>query len=456
MRKRGYRITITTKILVLQFCITLIGVLCGFTWKTYSENKRWDKLIYPGITVSGVDVGGKTVDEGKKLIKSQYIDPLLEKKIKIVAKGKVFVIENSKLVTKLDIDNAVNKAFRAGKYLIGYKKSKLIKEGASLQYAVGLFYNENYINEVIASIKKDVNREPAKASIHKTSEGNMEIAADIKGYKLKEDKLKELIKRNIGINDIEIEAPIEETMADVTVEKLSNINTKIADFNTNFNSSSAGRVKNIELATSLINGKLLMPNEIFSFNDCVGERTEERGFMKASVIVGDRIELGFGGGICQVSSTLYNTILRVGIKPFERTHHTLPSSYVELGLDATVDWNNIDFKFKNTFEYPIYIEGYTENKNLYINVYSNSNLAKRRYCITNDIYATIKSTTKTVDDSNLYNGQTLVAQKGMDGHRVKVIRDTYENGAVINSEIISDDFYIPIPSIIKRGIKANK
>ena len=456
MKKTGYRITITTKILILQFCITLMGVLCGFTWKTYSENRRWDKLIYPGIKVAGVDVGGKTAEESKKLVKAQYIDFLLEKKIKITAKGKVFVIENSKLVAKAEMDSVVDKALGFGKDLTEHKKSMLIKEGASLEYDVALFYNEDYIKEIIRTIEKDVNREPVNGKIHKTSEGNMEIAEDLKGYKLRKDKLEELVKRNIGINDIEIEAPMEEIKANVTAGILSNINTKIADFNTNFNSSSAARVKNIELAVSLINGKLLMPDETFSFNDCVGERTEERGFMKASVIVGDRIEQGYGGGICQVSSTLYNAILRTGIKPLERAHHTLPSSYVELGLDATVDWNNIDFKFRNTLAYPIYIEGYTEDKSLYINIYSNSSLVNRKYHISNYVYETIQSTTKTVDDPNLDNGQTLITQKGMDGHKVKVKRDTYENGVVINSEIISDDFYIPIPSIIKRGIKANK
>ena len=456
MKIRGYRITIAGKIIILQFLITLIGVLCGFTWKTYSESKRWEKLIYPGIKVCGLDLSGRTLEEGKKVVKSQYIDNILKKKIRIVAKGKAYVLENSKLISRVDIDSAVEKAYNFGKSLDEYKKNKLIKEGAQLQYSAALTYNENYIKEIAATIEKDINKGPTNASVNKTSDGNMEIARDIKGCKLQEEKFEELIKAGALSCDKEIEAPIEEVKAEITAEKLSAVDTKIAAFNTSFASSSSARVKNIELSTSLINGRLLMPNDTFSFNDIVGERTEERGFMKAPVIVGDKVEFGLGGGICQVSSTLYNAILRTGIKPSERAHHTLPSSYVELGLDATVDWNDIDFKFKNTLDYPIYIEGYTENRNLYINIYSNSELTSKKYSITNDVYETIQPATKVIDDPNLLQGQVSIEQKGIDGHKVRIRRDTYENGVVINSETISDDFYEPVSSIIRRGIKADK
>jgi len=109
--------------------------------------------------------------------------------------------------------------------------------------------------------------------------------------------------------------------------------------------------------------------------------------------------------------------LKSGIQDISRRNHSLPSTYVELGLDATVDWQNIDFKFTNTLGYPIYIEVHTQNKNLYINIFSNSDLNKKKYIIENDI--------------NEYK----------DVYKVKVSRKTYENGSLINSEIISNDIY---------------
>jgi len=186
------------------------------------------------------------------------------------------------------------------------------------------------------------------------------------------------------------------------------------------------RANNIEICVKALNAKLLMPGETFSFNEVVGERTKERGYMEAPVIIDNKVESGIGGGICQVSSTLYNAILKAGIEDIDRTHHSLPSSYVGLGLDATVDWGNIDFKFINTLGYPLYIEGHTQDKKLYINIFSNSNLSKKKYIIENNI----------IEENNVY--------------KVKVIRKTYESGRLINSEFISNDEYTSADSAIKK------
>jgi vancomycin resistance protein YoaR len=127
-----------------------------------------------------------------------------------------------------------------------------------------------------------------------------------------------------------------------------------------------------------------------------------------------------------------------------------------LGLDATVDWDGIDFKFKNTSAYPIYIEAYSENRKLNINIYSNSSLAVKKYNISNNIYETVPSSVKIIDDPNIPEGQVLVEQKGYDGHKVKTVRNIYENGAVVGTETISDDFYTPVPSIVRKGVKTDK
>ena len=154
-----------------------------------------------------------------------------------------------------------------------------------------------------------------------------------------------------------VEPPVVETAQskeDKDKEVLSQINTCISSFSTSLGTSSITRISNIEVCAKAINGKILMPGEIFSFNEVVGKRTKERGYKEAPVIVNNKVESGLGGGICQVSSTLYNAVLIAGIHNIDRTHHSFPSEYVELGLDATVDWENIDFKFTNTLEYPIY------------------------------------------------------------------------------------------------------
>ncbi len=165
------------------------------------------------------------------------------------------------------------------------------------------------------------------------------------------------------------------------------------------------------------------------------------------------MESGLGGGICQVSSTLYNTILLSNIKSTERMHHTLPSSYVPLGMDATVDWGNIDYKFKNTFSYPIYIEGIADGSSIIFNLYSNSELKKRTYSIWNEVYNTINANMKTEDDPNLPEGKQEIVQNAYTGYKVRVYKNILENGKVIGKELVSDDFYRPIEGLAKVGPK---
>ncbi|MGE5629106.1 MAG: VanW family protein [Solirubrobacterales bacterium] len=194
------------------------------------------------------------------------------------------------------------------------------------------------------------------------------------------------------------------------------LNTCISSANTSLTNSTPERSNNIEICAKAINGKLIMPGEVFSFNQVVGERTKEKGYLEAPAIIDNRIEPSVGGGICQVTSTLYDAVLMAGIKNIDRTHHSIPVSYVKPGLDATVEWGNIDFKFTNTLEYPISIEGYVQNTELYINIYSNPNLNKKKYTIEN--------------------------VPGVNGANTEVIRKTYENGVVTNIENISSDEYM--------------
>ena len=123
-----------------------------------------------------------------------------------------------------------------------------------------------------------------------------------------------------------------------------------------YNAALYDRSTNVELAAKSINGKVLMPGEVFSYNATVGPRTAERGFKVATIFVGGETAQGLGGGICQTSSTLYSAVLHADLDIVERTNHSLKVTYVPNGMDATVSWGSLDFKFKNSTKYPIRIQ----------------------------------------------------------------------------------------------------
>ena len=160
---------------------------------------------------------------------------------------------------------------------------------------------------------------------------------------------------------------------------------------------------------------------------------------------------GVGGGVCQVSSTLYNAILSLGILPTERRPHSRPSSYVSLGLDSAIDWGTIDLKFENTLDYPLYISAYTQNGKLHTNLYSNESLLDTSYELSSEVIKVLPAKTEYIKDSTLPTGSSVLVSSGNDGYQVKVTRDTYQNDELVASEVISWDTYNPISTVYKVG-----
>ncbi len=153
-----------------------------------------------------------------------------------------------------------------------------------------------------------------------------------------------------------------------TTEDMQKINFILSEFSTTFNSKVKGRTENISLAAKTIDGTILMPGEEFSFNNVVGATTIARGYKNAPVIVDGEFVEGVGGGVCQVSTTLFNSVLRAGIDITSRRNHSLPVAYVPKGTDAAVA-SSLDFKFKNTLSNPVYIQAFVEKSKVYFRVY---------------------------------------------------------------------------------------
>jgi vancomycin resistance protein YoaR len=442
---------IITTAIIIALGITSIPV--GYARAT---EQNWSNVVYPGVYIEDIDISGKQLLEVEQLIKEKYEKPVLSKRIEIETNGKTYVLDYEKLEAGFNIPEVTRAAFSYGKEENIIKRYKLIKAAEKKEFKLTFTYNTKPIDEIIESIEKDTSKAAVDAKISITN-GNIKITPETNGAKLEKDKLKQAIIAQISDDaweeSIKINAPVEAVLPEITSDKLSNINSKISSFSTNFATSTANRINNIDLSTKAINGTLLMPGEIFSFNETVGERTKARGYKEAGVIIDNQIESGLGGGICQVSSTLYNALLKSSLKATQRTNHSLPLGYIGKGLDATVDWGNIDLKLKNTLNIPIYIEGYIENKNVCFNVYSSKDLTKKSYEMVTEIIDTIQPTIKYIDDPKRNEGETEVVKKASTGYKVKTYRKTFENGKLISTELISSDSYKVVNGEIIRGTK---
>ena len=227
---------------------------------------------------------------------------------------------------------------------------------------------------------------------------------------------------------------------------------QLSSFSTSFKSSNSNRSTNIRLCASKINGVVLMPGETFSFNSTVGKRTPEAGYKEAPAYLNGKTIMDYGGGICQVSSTLYNAVLYSNLKITERYNHGYQPSYVKSGLDATVSWGGPDFKFTNNRNYPIKIMTDTSNKILNIYIYGLKTENDYTVKLEARYLSTIYYSTTYQKDSSLAPGETRTIQSGSNGCKTATYKYLYDKaGNLVSSECISRDTYNPHNAIIAVG-----
>jgi vancomycin resistance protein YoaR len=222
--------------------------------------------------------------------------------------------------------------------------------------------------EFVEKLELQIQKEPLNATIDKYGT----VVPEQLGYKLdRHNFAKEFYTYFYGRGTKKINVPTIPIYPKVDSELLANIRVKqIGQYMTYFNRHKKGRVQNIKLAAEAINNHVVFPGEIFSFNKVVGKRTFEKGYLPAPVIIRGRVYRDFGGGICQVSSTLFNAVDRAGVKILNRYSHSKRVPYVPPGRDAQVSWYGADFTFENIHNQPILIQANVYGGSLLITIHS--------------------------------------------------------------------------------------
>jgi len=245
------------------------------------------------------------------------------------------------------------------------------------------------------------------------------------------------------------------TLPKITVEDLKSkiFESTLSSFETSYASSPDNRKANVKLAASKIGNIILGPGDEFSYNKIVGPRTEDRGFKKAHVYSNGKIIDDFGGGICQVSTTLYNAVLKVDLVVTERSNHMFTVSYAQPGMDATVSYGIDDFKFKNNLAWPIKIIDNTTATNVGFTIIGTQQNSGKIVEFRREILKTIPYPTKEIQNSTLEEGKKNINQNGMDGYVVNVYKITKQNGNVVKEEFLHKDTYKPLEKIVEIGTK---
>lgn len=238
----------------------------------------------------------------------------------------------------------------------------------------------------------------------------------------------------------------------VTVADLKKNTVKKASFTTTFYSSGANRTYNIALAASKLDGITVSPNETFSFNGAVGDRTEANGFKTSKVISGGNYVDGVGGGVCQVSTTLYNALLLSEFIP-KAGQHSLVSSYVKAGFDAMVSYGSCDLTFTNDTDRNIYISAKVSGKSITFTVYGKPNVyrVERESEEIRDPYKTFEITDSEKYPELIYTDQIKVVTAGSDGVKTKSYLKYYSGDKLVEKRLIRQNSYKKVDKVIARG-----
>lgn len=439
MRRRvGFVLAVTMLILGMAAC--------------WLSRPLFSQTVYTGVTVANVEVGGKTHEEIAQLLvawqKDQKARPIL-----LSYENTTFRIEPENLDYSIDAEATTDAVWQFGREGSLWSRLKKIRKAETEGWSIPLKikYNEDKLNSIVEQLRDTVSRPPRNATL---SLQTGVIIPEQDGLELDVAALKELVLLALNRTDSNIVTlPVTSVHPEITANDLENNGIKelVAMYTTLFNTEDINRSANVKLSAQKINGKLLYPGQVFSYNDTVGPREKSQGFKEAMELINGELVPGVGGGVCQVSSTLYNAILLAGLDVVERTNHSKPLSYVPLGRDATVVYNMLDFKFINNSPAPIMIMAETIGNKLIVGVFGQRVLEKNIDIIATQQQVIQPAIIKKADPA-LMPGETKVEKPGKPGYEVTVMRIIRDNaGKELKREIISQDKYAPDDTLIKFG-----
>ncbi len=319
-RRKGNKNTFFTIIaLIVVFIVVYFLFYYGYMKRTVSS---YVNKIYPQVFVEGIEVGGRTKEESIKFLNEKSKE-LINNDIKVKVKDKEYKIDYESLNIKSNLQETLMEALDYGKDLSVREGYKLIKNPKKVDFDIEYSYNTNFVDSLLDEIEKTLNKEVKNATIIK-EDGKLKVSESSSKEEINRkdfiSKVEEVVKSNTENNkgDVTLKLPISIENPEINTEDLKRINIIISSFSTNFVGDV--RATNIKVATEAASGIVLMPEEEYSFNKLVGESTKEKGYVEAPVIKDNKLQPELGGGICQVSTTLHNAIIRAGILPMERTH----------------------------------------------------------------------------------------------------------------------------------------
>ena len=413
--------------------------------------------ILDGIYVDDINLSGKTYDEAVKLIKDK-VKSMSTAHITLNSIGDNSVdVTAAQLGIDWDDTNMIADALyvgRSGNIVERYKQRKDLLHEKKV-YPLNLEFDKDTVTSIVTEQGEKYDVEAVDATLKRT-DGKFVVTPGTTGEKIDVNASVSRIMTsldNFNGQDMTVDMCVIEDVPNASVEDLEKIHDVLGSFKTSFSTSGADRSGNVRNGTRLVNGTVLLPGQRFSMYETVSPFTEENGYFLAGSYLNGMVVESLGGGICQVSSTLYNAVLRAELQVDERHNHSMIVSYVDLSSDAAISGTSKDFKFTNNTDNPIYIEGYTtDDKHVVFNIFGVETRPSNRTVSyeSEKISETVPEGEKIIADPSLPIG-SISTQSAHTGYVGKLWKVVTVDGKETERTEVNKSTYQPTPKTATVG-----
>ena len=438
--------------LLCSLMVLLIAVLISGCTEEISQESSEPTMIVEEQPVSeyqipeqtelmGVDLSYKTKEEAIELLKNK-IEDTLSHTYTLTDEDKKWTYTAKELGAFFDYESAVDE----------------LLAGESVPETGPLKVDPVSLNAVLRSLISTIEQKGIDATME-FKDGEFIITDEQNGRSLNVTRSAEELNDSLESGafldgPVTVKLTVDVTPPKATAASLKEATQVIGEYETYYNEYEESRSVNLKVASAKVNGTILEPGEMFSFNDATAPMTEEGGYEYANIISGGEYVPGIGGGVCQVSTTLYNAVLLAELEVNERWCHAFPPSYCQMGLDSTVYEEVLDFCFTNDTDAPIYIEMWCDDGECGCRLYGKEiHDPSREIEFYYEIVGTIdKPEPKKVEDPEMEEGEEEIIEYGHIGYVVETYKTVTENGNSV-TEWFSESIYDNSPDKIRVGTK---
>lgn len=433
--------------------VTACGILMGVPFTVFAPQ------IPEGVYVGEHSLGGMTEEEAEVVIKD-YVDSLSGQKITLDIAGESVETTASELGFHWSNEDAVSQAANAisGGNLIKRYMAKKDLEVENLVIPLETAVEDGKVAAFVEEKCAGIAGAPQNASITRT-DGKFVVTPEVVG------KVVDIAATKKALDDalaegldapIQVAAVVAEEQPGITADALSSISDVLGTFSTSFASSGNSRSTNLRVGSGKMNGRVLMPGEVLSGYECMQPFTTANGYATAAAYENGMVVDSVGGGVCQISTTLYNAVLRSELEVVQRQNHSMIVTYVDPSADAAIAGTFKDLKFKNNYSTPIYVEAYTSGKTLNFTIYGKETRPSNRKVefVSETISIQEPGAPVTKVDPTLKPGAKVVEQSSHRGRRSRLWKVVKVDGNETERTLLHTDTYNVSPQIIRVGPEA--